>query len=120
MGVLQALEAIKLIAAGKLTAGEGEKAGEASMLLFSANSNPPFRSVRLRARRPKCFACSTEGGLTLDSLSGGSLDYVLFCGVTAPVKILEPQERIEATEYERVMKEEGRSICWWMSGRRCS
>jgi adenylyltransferase/sulfurtransferase len=105
MGVLQALEAIKLIAAGKLTAREGEKAGEASMLLFSANSNPPFRSVRLRARRQKCFACSKEGGLTLESLSSGSLDYVLFCGVTTPVKILEPQERIEAREYERVLKE---------------
>jgi adenylyltransferase/sulfurtransferase len=105
MGVLQALEAIKLIAAGKLTAKEGEKAGEASMLLFSANSNPPFRSVRLRARRQKCFACSKEGGLTLESLSSGSLDYVLFCGVTTPVKILEPQERIEAREYERVLKE---------------
>jgi len=103
--VLQALEAIKLIAAGKLIAREGEKAGEASMLLFSANSNPPFRSVRLRARRAKCFACSAEGGLTLQSLSSGSLDYVLFCGVATPVKILEPEERIEAREYERIVKE---------------
>ncbi|KAE9381236.1 molybdenum cofactor synthesis protein [Stipitochalara longipes BDJ] len=106
MGVLQALEAVKLIAAGKLRAGEGERAAEASMLLFSANSNPPFRSVRLRARRPKCFACSADGGLTLESLSSGSLDYVLFCGVTAPVKILAPEERIEAREYERIVKEE--------------
>jgi adenylyltransferase/sulfurtransferase len=105
MGVLQALEAIKLVAAGKLIAREGEKAGEASMLLFSANSNPPFRSVRLRARRAKCFACSAEGGLTLESLNSGSLDYVLFCGVTTPVKILEPEERIEAREYERIVKE---------------
>lgn len=108
MGVLQALEAIKLIAAGKSTAREGEKAGEASMLLFSANSNPPFRSVRLRARRPKCFACSAEGGLTLESLSSGSLDYVLFCGVTAPVKILREEERIGAREYERVLNEDGK------------
>ncbi|PMD39531.1 molybdenum cofactor synthesis protein-like protein [Hyaloscypha variabilis F] len=105
MGVLQALEAVKLITAGKLRAAEGEKAAEASMLLFSANSNPPFRSVRLRARRPKCFACSAEGGLTLESLSSGSLDYVLFCGVTAPVKILRPEERIEASEYEKIMEE---------------
>ena len=107
MGVLQALEAIKLIAAGKLVAGEGEKAAEASMLLFSANSIPPFRSVRLRARRPKCFACSAEAGLSLESLSSGSLDYVLFCGVTSPVKILQPEERIEAREYERVLKGRG-------------
>jgi len=105
MGVLQALEAVKLIAAGRLRAREGEKAGEASMLLFSTNSNPPFRSVRLRARRPKCFACSIDGGLALGSLTSGSLDYVLFCGVTTPVRILEPGERIEAKEYERVKKE---------------
>jgi adenylyltransferase and sulfurtransferase len=108
MGVLQALEAIKLIAGGKLATGEREKAGDASMLLFSANSNPPFRSVRLRARRPKCFACSPEGKLTLESLSSGGLDYVLFCGVTAPVSVLEPEERIEAREYERVIKEVGK------------
>jgi adenylyltransferase/sulfurtransferase len=109
MGVLQALEAVKLIAAGKLKATEGEKAGEASMLLFSANSNPPFRSVRLRAKRPKCLACSTEAGLTLESLTSESLDYVLFCGVTAPVQILRPEERIEAGEYEKVMKEKSKN-----------
>ena len=101
MGVLQALEAVKFIAAGKLEVVE-EIVGvsnPASMLLFSTNSNPPFRSVRLRPRRPNCFACSQEGGLTLESLSSGSLDYVLFCGVNAPVRILDPQERIEAKDY---------------------
>ena len=53
MGVLQALEAVKLISRGMLRADgyEEGKVGEASMLLFSANSNPPFRNVRLRARR---------------------------------------------------------------------
>jgi adenylyltransferase and sulfurtransferase len=57
--------------------------------------------VRLRSRRAGCFACSKEGALTLESLSSGSLDYVLFCGVTAPVKILEPEERVDAREYEQ-------------------
>ena len=103
MGVLQALEAVKLIAQGKLTPDgyEEGKGREASMLLFSANSFPPFRNVRLRARRPKCFACSSEAGLSLESLRSGSLDYVLFCGVNAPVNILAPEERVEAWEYER-------------------
>jgi len=106
MGVLQALEAVKLIASGKLVAPQTDGLGEegkgkidASMLLFSANSNPPSRSVRLRSRRPGCFACGAEGGLSLESLSSGSLDYVLFCGVTAPVSILAPEERIEARDY---------------------
>lgn len=108
MGVLQALEAIKLVASGKLSSSGSEEAKkDASMLLFSTNSSPPFRSVRLRSRRPKCFACSAEAGLTREGLSSGSLDYVLFCGVTAPVKILGPEERIEAKEYERLKKEKG-------------
>jgi adenylyltransferase/sulfurtransferase len=105
MGVLQALEVVKLISAGKLTATEGEKAGEASMLLFSANSNPPFRSVKLRARTLGCFACSAEAGLSLESLTSGSLNYALFCGVTTPIQILEPEERIEAKEYQRIKRE---------------
>ena len=103
MGVLQALEAIKLIASEKLNVEEVEEAGKtnpASMLLFSANSNPPFRNVRLRSRRSGCFACGEEAALSLESLSSGSLDYVLFCGVTSPVTLLEPEERIEAREYK--------------------
>ncbi|CZR51019.1 related to molybdenum cofactor biosynthetic protein [Phialocephala subalpina] len=108
MGVLQALEAIKLIAGGKLKAeGSGEGKTDASMLLFSANSNPPFRSLRLRSRRPKCFACSAAAGLSLESLASGSLDYLLFCGVNAPVSILGPEERVEAREYETIRKEKG-------------
>ena len=111
MGVLQALEAINLIASGKLklpSSPDYAKINPASMLLFSANSNPPFRSVRLRSRRPGCFACSAEAGLSLESLSCGSLDYVLFCGVTAPVEILRPEERVEASELKRAIDGEGR------------
>jgi adenylyltransferase/sulfurtransferase len=105
MGVLQALEAIKLIASGNLSFTGAEVKKDASMLLFSANSNSPFRSVKLRSRRPKCFACSAEPGLTLESLRSGSLDYVLFCGMTAPISILTPEERIEAREYEELQGE---------------
>lgn len=104
MGVLQALEAVKLIVAGKLKAPleQKESAVAASMLLFSANSAPQFRSVRLRARRPKCFACSAEAGLSLESLTSASLDYVLFCGVTMPVNVLSAEERIGAKEYKEI------------------
>lgn len=109
MGVLQALEAVKLIAAGKLTPSQNEEGKkDASMLLFSANSNPPFRTVRLRSRRTKCFACSAEAGLTLDEISSGRLDYALFCGVTSPITILRPDERIEAKEYDKLKREKKR------------
>jgi adenylyltransferase/sulfurtransferase len=111
MGILQAVEALKMIALGKLEADgdfrEGHGKGEpTSMLLFSANSAQPFRSVRLRSRRPKCFACSKESQLSLESLESGSLDYVLFCGLASPVEVLSPEERIEASEYEKVKEKE--------------
>jgi len=80
----------------------------ASMLLFSMNSTPPFRSVRLRARRPKCFACSKENGVALDSLSSGSLDYILFCGVTNSVALLGDDERIQASEYKELRDGKGK------------
>lgn len=103
MGVLQALEAIKLITAGKLK-GDGAGAEVASMLLFSANGNPQFRSLKMRGRAPKCAACSENAELTLENLA--AMDYNFFCGLTAPVSILQPEERIEAKEYEELRREE--------------
>lgn len=104
MGVLQAVEAIKLIVNGKLTAPndssiEIKSENKASMLLYSANSSTPFRTLKLRSRRAGCFACSEGGGLTLESLDSGSLDYVAFCGANSPIKLLNDDERVEAKAY---------------------
>jgi len=117
MGLLQALEAIKLVAAGltlksaptndgtSTTAPQDSKtaASSPSLLLFSAGTpttSASFRTIRMRGRRKDCFACSpTASTLTLDTLSSGSLDYVAFCGVTAPVNILGEHERISARDY---------------------
>ncbi|KAI2618389.1 adenylyltransferase [Hypoxylon sp. NC1633] len=103
MGVLQALEAIKLIVAGI----RRETESAPSLLLFSATSATPFRSIRMRSRRPNCFACSSSSTLTLKELRSGSLDYVQFCGVTTPVELLNPEERISATEYDQVLAKRG-------------
>ncbi|KAF2453394.1 molybdenum cofactor [Lineolata rhizophorae] len=94
MGVLQALEAIKLIAGGRR-----DRRYEPSLLLFSATADAPFRSVRLAARRPGCAACSARATVTRDALAGGSLDYVRFCGAVEPVRALGPGERVGAREY---------------------
>lgn len=109
MGVLQALEAIKLIVAGigtaKDTTGSGSLPREVptpTLLLFSATSSTPFRSIRMRRRRPDCFACGPNSTLTLKELRSGSLDYVQFCGVTQPVNVLKPEERISAAEYRDI------------------
>jgi adenylyltransferase and sulfurtransferase len=107
MGVLQALQAIKLIISGvsieDTTTSEFDHTTSfppPSMLIFSSsNINNPFRVVRLRSRRPDCFACSAKAELTETLLMSGSLDYVAFCGELAPVDILLPEERISAKKY---------------------
>lgn len=112
MGVLQALEAIKLISRGGLepmdtAAAEQATPKQPSMLLFSGMADTPFRTVRIRGKRDDCFACSgSEGGLTLTQMES-SLDYVQFCGVAQPVKILHPAERVPASEYARIAKDRG-------------
>ncbi|KAI1760338.1 ThiF family protein [Hypoxylon sp. FL1150] len=105
MGVLQALETIKLIVSGigKESDSTPKERVTPSLLLFSATSATPFRSIRMRSRRPNCFACSAASTLTLTELGSGSLDYVQFCGVTTPVNILKPEERISATDYNGIM-----------------
>ncbi|EPE28084.1 Activating enzyme of the ubiquitin-like protein [Glarea lozoyensis ATCC 20868] len=98
MGVLQALETVKYIVAGG-NSGEGN-----SMLLFSAKGTTGFRSLKMRKRNAKCVACSSASELTLEGLK--EMDYSLFCGVSAPVSVLRPEERVEAREYERVKGKE--------------
>ncbi|KAI0430597.1 adenylyltransferase [Xylaria sp. FL1042] len=111
MGVLQALEAIKLIAAGINTPTQNEKdeppreRPTPSLLLFTATSSTPFRSIRMRGRRSDCFACSAASTLTLKELRAGSLDYVQFCGVTSPINVLQPTERVSATYYKTILED---------------
>lgn len=106
MGVLQALEAIKLIARGGLEVQEKpEPVDRIAMLLFSAMAETPFRTVRMRGKRKGCFACGgEEGGLTLEKLKN-SLDYVQFCGTVQPVKELAANERVSALAYKAVSKD---------------
>lgn len=101
MGVLQALEAIKLIAKGL----DNAELKTPMMLVFSGMSDTPFRSVRIRGKRKGCFACDPENGLTLKEMES-SMDYVQFCGVRKPIEILQPEERISAEEYDRLTKNE--------------
>ncbi|KAL9477436.1 hypothetical protein ACSS6W_007277 [Trichoderma asperelloides] len=110
MGVLQALEAIKLIVRGdhlqrSEANGQGEEVKQVGLLLFSAMGDVPFRTVRMRGKKKGCFACSGDGtALTLNELKT-SMDYVQFCGVNQPVKLLQPEERISVAEYERISQQ---------------
>ena len=101
MGVLQALEAIKVLTQ-KPNTTKPVPTEPPSLLLFSAYSNPMFRSIRLRTRKPKCAACSAQSTVTPEALNSGSLDYVQFCGSINPIDVLSPQERISAESYAKL------------------
>lgn len=105
MGVLQALEAIKLIASGRLNpAKEASAPNPTTMLLFSTNKSSPFRTIRLKGRRSNCFACGEKPQLSLEQLNSGSMDYIMFCGMLKPVQLLSEEERVEAREFHEIMK----------------
>lgn len=101
MGVLQALEAIKVLTQ-KPSATTTVQTEPPSLLLFSAYSNPMFRSIRLRTRKPKCAACSAQSTITPEALNSGSLDYVQFCGSINPIDALSPHERMSAENYAKL------------------
>jgi adenylyltransferase and sulfurtransferase len=115
MGVLQALEAIRIIAHGlhrsidqvPLHSAVGGEKSIPTLTLFSttADEAPSFRNVRMRRRRKDCFACSAASTLTLESLKNGSIDYVQFCGIAAPPSPLKPEERISALEYSQIQRQ---------------
>ncbi|KAJ6618264.1 hypothetical protein B0H10DRAFT_2164185 [Mycena sp. CBHHK59/15] len=96
IGNMEALEAIKLIT------GLHDK--KSSLLLFSALESPPFRSIKLRSRKPTCPACGTcaqKFGEIKD------IDYVQFYrGLTAG----EPAHRIAVKDFGRVFETGGDEI----------
>ncbi|KAF1831317.1 molybdopterin biosynthesis protein moeB [Decorospora gaudefroyi] len=99
MGILQALEAIKVLT----QTPAASSVDPPSLILFSAYSNPMFRSVRLRNRKAKCAACSAHATVTPEALESGSLDYVQFCGsVVSNNDALLPDERISAQNYAHI------------------
>ncbi|PGH05842.1 hypothetical protein AJ79_06684 [Helicocarpus griseus UAMH5409] len=102
MGVLQALEAIRVLThTQQQTNSNSSNSIVPTLHLFSAYSSPPFRSIRLRPRRKDCVACSTTGArtITLESLKSGSMDYVLFCGGVGAGNMLGGDERVGAGEF---------------------
>ena len=82
MGVLQALEVIKV-----LLGRGGQK-----MLVFSAWADTIFRCVRIRGRRAGCVACDPPAGRVQDVKDR---DYVRFCGGTGGVETWEYRVGVE-------------------------
>ena len=111
MGVLQALEAVKIITAAAATRLDLNNNSSAdtdpgpeypSLLLFSAYSTPKFRTIRIRSRRETCVVCSADATVSLASLRSGLTDYVLFCGSATAQESLSSEERMSPLEYRKL------------------
>jgi adenylyltransferase/sulfurtransferase len=110
MGVLQALEAVRVIVRLAGTAVGEAAAQRPSMLLFSAGKEVQFRTVRLRpTRRSDCKVCSSQASITAESLESGSMDYVRFCGVAGP-SLLPPELRVSVKTLADVRKEDSGTV----------
>ena len=109
MGVLMAFEAIKILTSNLWSTGRRPRSDSAetesvppSLLLFSSYGTPQFRHVRLRGKRPRCVACSTEAIITKESLTTGSIDYSTFCGLRSRTTALDQEERIQAKDFRQI------------------
>lgn len=103
MGVLQALQAIKVISRDPGVPAIG---AEQKMTVFSAYPELAFRHFKMRGKRSKCVACgepdAPEEKITRSAIEDGRMDYVAFCGTVSPVGLLKPDERVSATEYKKI------------------
>lgn len=99
MGTLMAVEAIKILTSPAPPSLGTSRDISPSLLLYSAYSNPPFRSVRLKGKRADCIACSSKATITKESLTSGSLNYMAFCGFTPSSDSLSEHERTSPQHY---------------------
>ena len=54
-----------------------EPDGTPSLLLYSALSLSPFRTIKMRKKQVNCVSCSSEASAALDV---ANTDYIAFCG----------------------------------------
>jgi len=83
----------------------GTKEGDASLLLFSALGNPPFRTVKLRSRKPTCPACGKESQKMGEIRD---IDYVAFCG--GPKPDWEARGLVDADDAARIQAKDLKAV----------
>lgn len=106
MGVMQALEAIKIITSGVLDSSSVNETETPtpSMLLFSAYASPQFRNIKLRRRRKECKSCSAAASISLESIEkGGNEAYTFFCGSLSQASVLPASQRISVTSLAQTL-----------------
>lgn len=111
MGVLMAMEALKILVPidqedeSQHPAETLHEPAHPSLLLYSAYSNPPFRSIKLRGKRKGCPSCSHTATINEESFKSASSDYAAFCASTSPAAAATPTSdtnRISAEDYSKV------------------
>ena len=108
LGVYQALETIRLIVplpkvpAMPVGHQSNPPSKQPTMMLFSACHAQPFRTLRLRSRRPCCVACSVHATVTLDSIRASTSHNLQLCGTQNPINTLEGDQRISVEEYKDI------------------
>ena len=104
MGVLMAMEALKILSplskgnAYQNSAGASADPVPPTLLLYSAYSNPLFRSIKLRGKRKGCISCSDTATITEESLKSTPSGYVASSSPEAPANTT----RFSANEYLEV------------------
>ena len=103
MGVLMAMEALKVLQPldDQCSTKASNDSNPPSLLLYSAYSHPPFRSIKLRGTRKGCPSCSDTATITEESLKSATLDCGNFCASSAPTAPIN-SSRITAKEYSKV------------------
>lgn len=103
IGILMAMETMKIILPGPRSKANESTSKGTPFLLYSAHLNPPFKTVTMRGARDNCPACAK----TPDKRAVKDYDYDTFCGLSCPVNILPPDERIEAKSYRDILPTSG-------------
>lgn len=107
MGVLMAMEALKILLQlseennYQNSVGASDDPVPPTLLLYSAYSNPPFRSIKLRGKRKGCVSCSDIATITEESLKSAPSNYVEICASSSPAAPANTS-RVSANEYSMI------------------
>lgn len=119
MGVLQALESIKLLTSDPVMSNSENASHPGdpqpipprlTLFMFAAYRAQQFHAMRLPSRRSNCAACSAKAIVNRETLRNGTMDYVAFCGVVSPSRPLEQALRISVAEFSRLPHDEPRIL----------
>ncbi|ORY82470.1 thiazole biosynthesis adenylyltransferase ThiF [Protomyces lactucae-debilis] len=98
IGVMQALEAIKILI--KIPLHRPSK-----LLLFSAYGEPQWRQITLRGKKPSCAVCGEKPYITKESIVQDTTgQYEISCSLdAAPLQVSKGEHRINALEAKNAM-----------------